>query len=367
MPDMTADEILALGFELGVSDVHVTVNSSPAFRLNGEILPLDAPEWHGKPGVNFASVDKLKPEDTDSLLRQIMTGDQYNKYQQTGELDFSYAIPGVCRFRINAFKQRGYGSFVARLINSEMLSFKELGLPDILTTLCLKSAGMVLVTGPAGSGKSTTLASMVDFINKERRCHIITLEDPIEFIHEHKRSLVNQREVGKDTGSFASALRAALREDPDVILVGEMRDTETIGIAITAAETGHLVFGTLHTASAAQAIDRIIDVFPPHQQQQIKVQLSLTLQGIMTQILIPRLDKPGRVAATEVMVATPAIRNLIRESKAHQIVSQIQTGAKYGMKSLDADLQSMYLNKIICKKELLNRAHDPEMLERLLK
>jgi len=295
-----------------------------------------------------------------------MTGAQYNKYQKTGELDFSYAIPGVCRFRVNAFKQQGCGGFVGRLINARILSFRELGLPDTLAMLCRKSAGLVLVTGPAGSGKSTTLASMIDLINKERRYHIIILEDPIEFIHQHKKSLVNQREVGKDTGSFASALRAALREDPDVILVGEMRDPETIGIAITAAETGHLVFGTLHTASAAQAIDRIIDVFPPHQQQQIKAQLGFTLQGIIAQTLIPRLDKQGRVVATEVMVATPAIRNLIREGKTFQIVNQIQTGTKYGMQSLDADLRTLYLNKIISKEEALSRAYDPEMLERLL-
>ncbi len=225
---------------------------------------------------------------------------------------------------------------------------------------------LTLVTGASGSGKSTTLAAMIDLINRESRHHILTLEDPIEFVHEHNKCIVSQREVGQDTGSFANALRAALREDPDVILVGEMRDPETIGIAITAAETGHLVFGTLHTSSAPQTIDRIIDVFPPHQQQQIRVQLGNTIQGVIAQTLIPRMDKPGRVAAIEVMVATPAIRNLIREGKTFQIISQIQTGAKYGMQTLDMALRALYMKKIISKQEVLNRANDPETLTKML-
>jgi len=363
---MTCNEILALAFKLGASDVHITVNSAPAFRLHGSLLPFDAPEWQGRLGAEATAIGKLTPEDSDMLVRQIMTGDQYRKFQETGELDYSYAIPGVCRFRVNAFKQQGNVSFVVRLINSRILSFQELGLPEVLADLSFKPRGLVLVTGPTGSGKSTTLASMIDLINREKSHHIITLEDPIEFVHQHKKSIINQREVGKDTRSFASALRAAMREDPDVILVGEMRDPETIGIAITAAETGHLVFGTLHTSSAAQTVDRIIDVFPPHQQQQIRVQLANTIQGIIAQTLIPRVDRPGRVAAIEVMVATPAIRNLIRESKTYQIVSQIQTGAKYGMQSLDMALRTLYTKKMISREEVLSRATDPESLSKML-
>lgn len=363
---MTTHDILSLAFKLGVSDVHITVNSAPAFRLHGELLPFDAPEWQGRLGAGVEGTGKLTPEDTDSLVRQIMTEEQYQKYQEVGELDFSYAIPDVCRFRVNAFKQQGCVGFVIRLINANILSFQELGLPEVLGTLSRKPRGLVLVTGPTGSGKSTTLASMLDLINSESRHHIITLEDPIEFVHQHKKSLINQREIERDTGSFASALRAAMREDPDVILVGEMRDPETIGIAITAAETGHLVFGTLHTSSAAQTIDRIIDVFPPHQQQQIRVQLGNTIQGVIAQTLIPRIDRPGRVAAIEIMVATPAIRNLIREGKTYQIVSQIQTGAKFGMQSLDMALRALYMKKMISREEVLSRAADPDTLSKML-
>lgn len=255
---------------------------------------------------------------------------------------------------------------VIRLINSRILSFQELGLPDVLATLARRPNGIVLVTGPTGSGKSTTLASMIDLINREKRKHILTLEDPIEYLHRHNKSIVNQREIGQDSGSFANALRAALREDPDVILVGEMRDPETISVAITAAETGELVFATLHTSNAAQTIDRIIDVFPPYQQQQIRSQLSNTIQGIVAQQLIPRIDMPGRVAAIEVMVATPAIRNLIREGKTHQIISQIQTGVKFGMQSLDMSLRALYQKKIISREEVLGRTADPESMVRMI-
>jgi twitching motility protein PilT len=363
---MNADAILRLAHEVGASDVHVTVNSLPALRLHGALLPFDAPEWQGKLGAEAAAAGKLTPENTALLVRQITTEEQYQKFQEAGELDFSYEIPGLCRFRVNAFKQQGNVGFVVRLINSKPLSFQDLGLPDVLAALTRKPRGLVLVTGPTGSGKSTTLASMIDLINSESQYHIITLEDPIEFVHRHKKSLINQREIGKDTRSFASALRAAMREDPDVILVGEMRDPEAIGIAITAAETGHLVFGTLHTSSAPQTIDRIIDVFPPHQQQQIRVQLGNTLQGVIAQTLIPRMDKPGRVAAIEVMVATPAIRNLIREGKTFQIISQIQTGARYGMQTLDMALRALYMKKIISKDEVISRANDPETLVKML-
>ncbi|OPX84908.1 MAG: Twitching mobility protein [Pelotomaculum sp. PtaB.Bin104] len=363
---MNADAILKLAFKLGASDVHVTVNSAPAFRLHGKLLPFDAPEWQDRLGAEVAATGRLTPEDTDKLVRQIMTKAQYQKFQEIGELDFSYAIPGIGRFRVNTFKQQGNVGFVIRLINSNILSFQELGLPEVLADLSRKPRGLVLVTGPTGSGKSTTLASMLDLINRESHHHIITLEDPIEFVHQHNKCIINQREVGRDTQSFASALRAAMREDPDVILVGEMRDPETIGTAITAAETGHLVVGTLHTSSAAQTIDRIIDVFPPHQQQQIRVQLASTLQGIIAQTLVPRVDKPGRVAAIEIMVATPAIRNLIREGKTYQITSQIQTGARFGMQTLDMALRSLYLKKMISRKDVLSCANDVETLSKML-
>lgn len=364
---MTCDEILSLAFKVGASDVHLVTKSAPALRLHGALLPLDAPEWRGKLDTGASEIaGPLSPEDTDRMAREIMTPEQYQKFQQVGELDFSYEIEGVCRFRVNAFKQRGSVSIAIRLINSTILSFQQLGLPDVLATLSRKPRGLVLVTGPTGSGKSTTLAAMIDLINRESRYHILTLEDPIEFVHEHKKCIVSQREVGQDTGSFANALRAALREDPDVILVGEMRDPETIGIAITAAETGHLVFGTLHTSSAAQTIDRIIDVFPPHQQQQIRVQLSSTIQGVVAQTLIPRIDRAGRVVAVEIMVANHAIRNLIREGKTYQIISQLQTGSKHGMQSLDTALRLLCQKKIISREEALTRAADPEALAKAL-
>jgi twitching motility protein PilT len=360
------NELLTLAMENGVSDVHITVNAAPAFRLHGSLIPLDQPEWAGKPGLPPEVAQSLTPRDTEELARQIMTPEQYDLFMETGDIDFSYAIPGVCRFRVNAYKQQGQIALAIRLINSDILSFEKLALPEVVGRLAEKPRGLVLVTGPTGNGKSTTLAAMIDFINDNYRHHIITLEDPIEFVHRHKKCIINQREVGSDTRSFAKALRAAMREDPDVILVGEMRDPETIGIAITAAETGHLVFGTLHTSSAAQTVDRIIDVFPPHQQQQIRVQLANTIQGVIAQQLIPRVDSPGRVAALEIMVATPAIRNLIREGKTYQIVSQIQTGAKFGMQSLDMSLRMLYLNKKISREEVLSRAMDPETMQKTM-
>jgi len=308
----------------------------------------------------------LTADDTEMLCRQIMTKKQYQKFSESGEFDFSLHIPEVGRFRVNAFRQRGAAALALRLVNDKILSFKELGLPATTADLARKPRGLVLVAGPTGSGKSTTLAAMIDLINREYRKHIITLEDPIEFVHRHKNSIVNQREIGSDSRSFADALRAALREDPDVILVGEMRDPETIGIAITAAETGHLVLATLHTSSAAQTIDRIIDVFPPHQQQQIRVQLADTIQGVVAQQLIPRVDRPGRVAAVELMVANHAIRNLIREGKTYQIVSQIQTGARYGMQTMDAALYQLYKKGVIAREEVLNRAADLETMKRIL-
>lgn len=360
------DEVLKLAFESGASDVHLTVNSAPAFRLHGALIPLDAPAWRDGALHDLIPAGKLTAADTERLVREIMNEEQYRLFKQTGELDFSYTIPGVGRFRVNAYRQQGCCGLAIRLISPRIPTLQELGLPEAVATLAHNPRGLVLVTGPTGSGKSTTLAAMIDLINREKPYHIITLEDPIEFVHEHKKSLVNQREIGRDSRTFASALRAAMREDPDVILVGEMRDTETIGIAVTAAETGHLVFGTLHTSSAAQTIDRIIDVFPPHQQQQIRVQLANAVQGVVAQQLIPRIDRPGRVAAVEIMIATPAIRNLIREGKTYQIINQIQTGAKFGMVSLDMSLRDLYLKKLISREDALSRAADPESLARTL-
>lgn len=362
---MTCDEILTLACQAGASDIHIVVNCAPVFRLNGTVLQLDAPEL-SRLDTGGKTVEKLSQEDTDRIAREMMNAQQYRKFQDVGELDFSYSLPGISRFRVNVFKQRGSVSIALRPINTDILSFQQLGLPESLSALCYKPRGLVLVTGPTGSGKSTTLAAMIDLINREKRHHIITLEDPIEFLHQHKKSVISQREVGQDTKSFASALRAALREDPDVILVGEMRDTETIAIAITAAETGHLVFGTLHTSSAAQTIDRIIDVFEPHQQQQIRVQLSSTIQGVVSQTLIPRIDKPGRVVAVEILIANHAIRNLIREGKTYQIISQLQTGARFGMQSLDTALRSLFQKKIISREETLSRAADPDALAKIL-
>lgn len=358
--------ILEKAFELGVSDVHLSVNSAPAFRLHGSLMPFDDPELKGMLNMDESYLAKLTPQNTEDLARQVIPPERYSLFVSVGELDFSYAVEGLGRFRVNAFMQRGNVSLVLRLINSKIPSFQDLGLPEILGYLARRPRGLVLVTGPTGSGKSTTLASMIDLINSESHHHILTLEDPIEFVHQHKKSLVNQREIHQDSESFATALRAALREDPDVILVGEMRDPETIGIALTAAETGHLVFGTLHTSSAAQTVDRVIDVFPPHQQQQIRVQLANSIQGVVAQQLIPRIDKPGRVVAFEIMVATPAIRNLIREGKSFQIINQIQTGAKFGMVTLDMSLRNLVQKGLISREEALARAADADTLQKMM-
>ncbi|AEG15542.1 twitching motility protein [Desulfofundulus kuznetsovii DSM 6115] len=364
---MKAVDIIAQAAKLNTSDVHLTVGLPPVYRINGVLLPLDAPELKGKLDViKEEQIKALAPEDTQALAREIMTPDQYARFKEKGELDFSYGVPGVTRVRVNVFRQRGSVAMVMRLLSTRIPTFQELGLPEVLGYLARRPNGLVLVTGPTGSGKSTTLAAMIDLINREKRLHIITLEDPIEYLHKHNLCIINQREIGQDTQSFASALRAALREDPDVILVGEMRDLETIATAITAAETGHLVLATLHTSSAAETIDRIIDVFPPSQQQQIRIQLANTIEGIVSQQLIPRHDRPGRVLALEVMVATPAIRNLIREGKTYQIPSQMQTGARYGMQTMDTSLRLLYQKGMISREELLNRARDPETLQRMI-
>lgn len=286
-------------------------------------------------------------------------------FKEHGEIDFSFAIFGLSRFRVNAFKQRGSIAIVIRIVNENIPTLEELGHPPVLKTLAAQARGLVLVTGPTGSGKSTTLAAMINLINQERSCHILTLEDPIEYLHKHNKSIVNQREMHSDTKSFTIALRAALREDPDVILVGEMRDPETIATAITAAETGHLVFATLHTGSAAQTIDRIIDAFPAHQQQQIRVQLSVTLQGIVAQQLLPRMNGKGRIAALEILIATPAVRNIIREGKTHQLTSVIQTGLKFGMQPMDIALRDLYRRGNISYEEAMTHAIDQETFARL--
>ncbi|BCV21814.1 type IV pilus twitching motility protein PilT [Moorella sp. Hama-1] len=325
--------ILVAAAAAGASDVHLAVGLPPVFRINGELQvqhqwePLDAGMAAG--------------------LVRPMVSERWEVFQEQGEIDLAYSLPGVSRFRVNVFHQRGSTGAAIRLIPRAIPGLETLGLPPVVGELAERRHGLVLVTGPTGSGKSTTLAAMVDKINRERRCHIITLEDPIEYLHQHRLSIVNQREVGSDTHSFARALRAALRQDPDVILVGEMRDLETIATAITAAETGHLVLATLHTSSAIQSIDRIVDVFPPHQQGQIRIQLADTLEGVITQQLLPRADRAGRVAAVEILIATPAVRNLIREGKTHQIISSMQTGARYGMQTMDAALRQLTVEGVI--------------------
>jgi len=352
MKNVSMNQLLTEALKRQASDLHITVGVPPVIRINGELTHLEYP--------------RLNPEITKTLLAELASAEVLQKFAAQGEIDFSYAIPGVSRFRINAFRQRGSVAIAIRLVNERVPTLEELGHPEILRTLARKPRGLVLVTGPTGSGKSTTLAAMIGLINAEMSGHIITLEDPIEFLHSHAKCIVNQREISLDTQSFSVALRAALREDPDVILVGEMRDMETIATAITAAETGHLVLATLHTGDAAQTIDRIIDVFPPHQQQQVRIQLSLTLQGIIVQQLLPRQDAQGRVAALEILIANPAVRNIIREAKTQQLGSVLQTGAKLGMQSMDSSLRDLVRKGVVNYEEALARASDPDNLNRLL-
>jgi twitching motility protein PilT len=345
--------VLTKMVEVRASDVHLTPGFPPAVRVRGRITPVD-------------DYPQLSPQETREIVYSILNDSQRKQFENQQQLDFAYAIPGVARFRVNCFFQRGAISAAFRLIPAEILSLESLGLPSVLEEFTRKPRGFVLVTGPTGSGKSTSLASMVDMINSEREEHILTIEDPIEFLHSHKRCIVNQREIGADALDFGVALKAALREDPDVILVGEMRDLETISTALTAAETGHLVFATLHTQSTAQTVDRIIDVFPPHQQQQVRMQLSIALQGIVTQQLLPTADGSARIVACEVLVPTPAIRNLIREGKTHQIYSALQTSGAIGMQTMDSHLAQLVRTGKITRSLAEQRASVPEELKRLL-
>lgn len=337
--------------ERRASDIHLTVGVPPTLRINGALVRLNLPP--------------LGPADTLRLFESIAPEERQTYFRQNGEVDFSHTIHGLSRFRVNAFRQRGSVAIAVRLIPEQVPTLDQLELPEVVANLARKPRGLILVTGPTGSGKSTTMAAMINLINEEQSCNIITLEDPIEYLHRHKKSLINQREVNADTRSFANGLRAALREDPDVILVGEMRDMDTISIAVRAAETGHLVLATLHTSDASQTIDRIIDVFPPYQQQQIRTQLSLTLQGIISQQLLPRRGGAGRVVAVEILVATPAVRNLVREGKSHQLLTVIQTGAKAGMQSMDAALRDLCRAGVVSDEEALMRASDPDNFLRL--
>lgn len=345
------DDLLAITVERKASDLHLTAGIPPLIRVDGALHTLD--------------FTPLTPHDTQRLVYDILTEEQITTFERQKELDLSYGVRSLGRFRINIYRQRGSIAAALRVIPDKIPSFEELMLPQAVREMAEKTSGIVLVTGPTGSGKSTTLAAMVDYINETRSCHIITIENPIEYLHRHKRSMVNQREIGPDTISFANALRSALREDPDVIMVGEMRDLETTSIAITAAETGHLVLATLHTRNAPQSIDRIIDIFPPHQQGQVRSQLADCLEATFSQRLLPKLGG-GRIVAVEVMIATTAVRNLIREGKSYQMYGIMETSLSYGMKTLDMALGELYLEGYITFDQATAYAVDPTSLERLV-
>jgi twitching motility protein PilT len=335
------------------SDLHITVAERPKLRVDGDI-------------VDSSALEVLTSKDTLQLAYSVLTENQKKRFETDDELDFSFGIQNLARFRGNVFKQRGCVAMVIRMIPFNVRTFQELGLPPVIAKLAERPRGLILVTGPTGSGKSTTLAAIIDKINKERKGHIITVEDPIEFIHRHQSCIVNQREIGTDTKSFAAALKYALREDPDVILVGEMRDLETVGAALTIAETGHLVLATLHTNSAAESINRVIDVFPSNQQSQVRAQLAFVLEGVVTQTLLPKLKGRGRSMAAEIMVATPAIRALIRDDKVHQIYSAMQSGKKFGMQTMNDALFQLYTAREVAQEECERVSHDPKEFLRMI-
>lgn len=380
---MHINELLKDTMDAQASDLHLTAGRKPTIRVWGKLHPLEHREV-------------LTPEDTAQLAYSMLNAFQKQKFEKTWELDLSYGVQGLGRFRVNLYRQRGATGIAMRSISSAIPTIEDLNLPSILKDLARKPRGLVLVTGPTGHGKSSALAAMIDAINTERACHIVTVEDPIEYLHDHKKSLVNQRELGFDTQSFPNALRGVLREDPNVVMVGEMRDLETISAALTIAETGHLVFATLHTANASQSIDRIVDVFPPYQQQQIRIQLASVIEAVISQQLLtnqrylaragaarvdgqrraaatatmerawPTLDEIGRVPAVEIMIATPAIRNLIREAKTHQIESTLQTGAQYGMQTMDMALADLYRRRLISAEDAIARAIHPDELRKMI-
>lgn len=345
----TIVDIMRVAHDAGASDVHITVGVPPKMRVNGNLLTMDYP--------------KLMPADTLEIVLEVMNEIQRERFEERGEYDMSFSIPELGRYRVNVYKQRGTCAMALRLVSTQVPAPEVLGVPESVINLYERKRGLILVTGPTGSGKSTTLAAIIDKINNNRDAHVITLEDPIEYLHQHKLSMVNQREIGLDSQSYANALRAALREDPDVILVGEMRDYETISVAITAAETGHLVLSTLHTIGAASTVDRVIDVFPPHQQQQIRVQFANVLEAVISQQLIPTMDGKGRVAAFEVMHANHAVRNLIREGKSHQLVSVMQTNRKMGMITMDESIVQLYFEGKIDREMAVQFAVDPDGMQ----
>ncbi len=353
LDDAHIDDLLRAMNEKGASDLHIAVGIPPVIRVDGALVPMP---W-----------EKMTPQAAQRLIYDILTDEQIQRFETDFELDFSYQLARIARFRVNVFRDKGNCAMAFRQIPQKIPTLKDLQLPPILEELTHLPRGLVLVTGPTGSGKSTTLAAMINHINSEESKHIITIEDPIEYLHTHKFSVINQREVGQDTKEFKNALRASLREDPDVILVGEMRDLETMQMAVSAAETGHLVFATLHTNSAATSVERIVDSFPGGQQEQVRLQLSNNLQAILCQQLIPRANQPGRACALEIMRASPAIRNLIREAKAHQITSMIQTSANMGMQTMDQCLRDMYVRGVISLDEAMTRAMNPTELEKMIK
>lgn len=351
---VTLHQLLKQMIEMGGTDLHITTHTPPQVRVDGTLRPL-------------SEYPPFSPVDTKRLAYSVLTDAQKHRFEETLELDFSFGVKGLARFRANVFSQRGAVAAAYRRIPYEIMTFRELGLPPIAEKLCEKPRGLVLVTGPTGSGKSTTLAAMIDKVNKDRHDHIVTIEDPIEYLHQHQHCIVNQRELHADTHSFANALRSVLREDPDVVLIGEMRDLETIESALKIGETGHLTFATLHTNSASQTINRIIDVFPPHQQAQVRAQLSLILEGILCQSLLPRANGKGRVLALEVLIPNAAIRNLIREDKIHQIYSSMQTGQlKFGMQTFNQSLATLYFKKEITLEMALSRSSHPEELQEMI-